>query len=160
MSYPTQQPGGWSDPSWPAQPQQPYDPNAPQHVSGQPMSPMGPQSGSPYGGYGYPGYGVPVSPPTSGLAIASLVCSLVGLATCITAPVGAILGHIARRQIRERGEGGDSMALAGIIVGWVVTGLFLLLIAVYIVVIVIAVSQAETSGTSSIYDDVFRVPAG
>ncbi|HET8659066.1 MAG TPA: DUF4190 domain-containing protein [Micromonosporaceae bacterium] len=157
MSYPTQQPGGWSDPSWPGQPQQPYDPKAPQHVSGQPMSP---QAASPYGGYGYPGYGMPVSPPTNGLAIASLVCSLVGLATCITAPVGAVLGHVARRQIRERGEGGDSMALAGIIIGWILTGLFVVVIAVYIVVIVVAVSQAETSGTSSIYDDVFRIPAG
>ena len=39
-------------------------------------------------------------------------------------PVGAIMGHIARRQIQERGEQGDGFALAGIIVGWVTTGIW------------------------------------
>ena len=41
-------------------------------------------------------------------------------------PVGAIMGHIARRQIQERGEQGDGFALAGIIVGWVTTGIWVL----------------------------------
>jgi hypothetical protein len=30
---------------------------------------------------------------------------------------------VARRQIRESGEQGDGMALAGIIVGWITTGI-------------------------------------
>jgi hypothetical protein len=60
--------------------------------------------------------------------------------------VGAILGHIARRQIRERGEGGDGLALAGIIVGWILTGLLVLLIAFYVVIIIIAINS-ETSST-------------
>ncbi|MFC0528247.1 DUF4190 domain-containing protein [Phytohabitans kaempferiae] len=133
----TQQPGNWSDPSWPSQAGQ-QDPGYP--VSGQPI-PQG------YAAPMYPGYPYPPSPPTNGLAIAALVCSLAGLATCISAPVGAILGHVARRQIRERGEGGDGLALAGIIVGWILTGLLLLLLAFYVVIIVIAINSETGSST-------------
>jgi hypothetical protein len=84
------------------------------------------QPGYPQAAYPQPAYGQPVyvNPnPTNGMAIASLVCSLAGLLTILSAPVGAILGHVARKQIRERGGQGDGMALAGIIVGWVLTGL-------------------------------------
>jgi hypothetical protein len=77
----------------------------------------------PYAGYGYP---MVAAAPTNALAIASLVCSLLGLAVFVTAPVGAILGHVARRRIRQTGESGDGMALAGIIIGWTLTGLLLL----------------------------------
>jgi Domain of unknown function (DUF4190) len=137
MTYPPPS-GNWSDPSWPPPPGQP-DPGYP--VSGQPV-PQG------YAAPMYPGYPpYPPSAPTNGLAIAALVCSLAGLATCISAPVGAILGHVARRQIRERGEGGDGLALAGIIVGWILTGLLVLLIAFYVVIIIIAVNS-ETGSTT------------
>lgn len=97
---------------------------------------------------GYPSYSpyqpVAASPPTNSLAIASLICSLAGLVVGISAPVGAILGHIARKQIRERGEQGEGMAMAGIIVGWVLTGIFVLCCIGYIGVIVFAVSQDPT----------------
>jgi tetratricopeptide (TPR) repeat protein len=65
----------------------------------------------------------PPAPParTNSLAIASLVLSLCGLLFCVSAPVGAVIGHVARGQIRDRGENGDGLALAGIIVGWLVT---------------------------------------
>lgn len=70
----------------------------------------------PTGAYRRPGEQLP----TNGLAIASLVVSLVAPLTMgMTGPVGAILGHVARRQIQERGEAGDGFALAGIIIGWV-----------------------------------------
>jgi len=59
------------------------------------------------------------------MAIASLVLSLLGFLTVISAPVGAVMGHIARRQIRQTGEEGEGMALAGIIIGWAITGLAL-----------------------------------
>jgi hypothetical protein len=59
-----------------------------------------------------------------------MVTSIVGAATlfcwglgAIVGLVGAILGHVARRKIRTSGEGGDGMALAGIIVGWIVLAL-------------------------------------
>lgn len=43
--------------------------------------------------------------------------------------VGATLGHVGRRQARRSGEGGEGMALAGIIVGWVCTAVAVLAIA-------------------------------
>jgi tetratricopeptide (TPR) repeat protein len=58
---------------------------------------------------------------TNTLAVASLVCALAGLLFCVVAPIGAIIGHVARAQIRDRGEQGDGLALAGIIIGWVWT---------------------------------------
>jgi len=104
--------GEWQDPH-----QQPTQMAYPAPSYGTPASPPGPP------GYGYTAYPYPAPAPTNGLAIAALVCALAGLAVGISAPVGAILGHIARRQIRERGEQGDGMALAGIIVGWILTGI-------------------------------------
>ena len=156
MTYPPQQPGGWPDQSWPNQ--QPYgDPSQP--ASGAPASPAGYQAGY-SGGYqagypvspGYPAYsyGTPAvvvpAQPTNGMAIASLVCSLAGIFTCgITAIIGAILGHVARKQIRERGEGGDGLALAGIISGWIIFALYALGIAAYVVFAIILVSAVATS---------------
>jgi Domain of unknown function (DUF4190) len=106
-----------------------------------------------YGTPGYPqqGYGQPmvVSRPTNGMAIAALVCSLAGIITGISAPVGAILGHIARRQIRASGEQGDGMALAGIIVGWVITGLYVCGCVVYIAFFATLFGIAGNTGTTS-----------
>jgi hypothetical protein len=81
--------------------------------------------------YWYPAYSsYPVTPPNNGLAIASLVVSLAGIGglTCnglggAMGLTGAILGHVARHQIRRSGERGSGMALAGVIVGWIVVGL-------------------------------------
>jgi hypothetical protein len=81
---------------------------------------------------------------TNGLAIASLVCSLGGLATCISAPVGIVLGHIAKRQIRETGEQGDGLATAGLWVGYILTGLGLLFIAGYVVLAIVALSASQS----------------
>jgi hypothetical protein len=43
------------------------------------------------------------------------------------------MGHVARKQIRERGEQGDGFALAGIIIGWVITGFWVLCCGTYAV---------------------------
>jgi hypothetical protein len=92
-----------------------------------------------YGAYAPPGaYQVyPVAPKTNGLATASMIVSIVsiGFLFCyglgaIVGIVGAILGHIARRQIRTRGEAGAGMALAGIITGWVATAIGIAILAV------------------------------
>jgi len=109
--------------TYPNQPNQP-DPNwaAPQS----PGQPGGDET--PMYGYATPApqpayYGPPmvVSQPTNGLAIASLIVSILGFG-----PIGAIMGHIARRQIKERNEQGDGLALAGVIVGWVTTAIWVL----------------------------------
>lgn len=77
-----------------------------------------PQFGAqPYG----PGY--PATRGTNGLAIASLVCSLAGVITCISAPIGIVLGHVAKKQIAQTGEEGDGLATAGLVVGYILTGL-------------------------------------
>lgn len=102
----------------PPPPIPPPPPVAPPSITGEQMS---------YPAQGAPGYPPPyqAAPParTNAMAVAALICALGGLITIISAPVGAILGHVARRQIRETGEEGDGMALAGIIIGWSLTGL-------------------------------------
>ena len=66
--------------------------------------------------YGQPPYGAPQwgggspSRGTNGFAIASLVCAF------LCSPLGLIFGFVARSQIRRTGEGGDGLALAGIII--------------------------------------------
>ncbi|MEX5718552.1 DUF4190 domain-containing protein [Geodermatophilus maliterrae] len=82
----------------------------------------------PYGpvGYGAPqGYGPPpgwppLRRPTNSLAIVALVLAFV------FAPAGLVLGVVARRQIRETGEEGDGLALAGIVIGAIGTALAVL----------------------------------
>ncbi|MEV6966395.1 DUF4190 domain-containing protein [Hamadaea sp. NPDC051192] len=74
-----------------------------------------------------PGYAMPPQPmayaparKTNGLAIAALVTSIVAFNLCFPLTfVGAIMGHVARRRIRETGEDGDGLALGGIVVGWI-----------------------------------------
>jgi hypothetical protein len=103
----------------------------------------------PYGqpGYGQPApYGYAAAPATNGLAIASLVLSLLGLFFYITAIGGVICGHIARRQIREGTESGDGLALAGLIVGYIVLGVGLLFFVFFIVIII---GAAASSGVNS-----------
>jgi hypothetical protein len=58
-------------------------------------------------------YYPPARQTTNGLAVGSLVCALLG----ISLPA-VIMGHIARNQIRERNEGGDGLAIAGLVIGW------------------------------------------
>jgi hypothetical protein len=63
----------------------------------------------------------------NGLAIASLVCACAGF-FIIPGILGVIFGFIARSQIRQSGgiQGGDGLALAGIIVGFAWIGLFVI----------------------------------
>jgi len=80
------------------------------------------------------------TPPTrtSGLAIASLVLSLVGCFG-ITAIAGVVCGHLARKRIRnDPSQTGAGIALAGIILGYV----FLAFTVVSLVTFVSRVRQA------------------
>lgn len=101
------------------QPGQPYgDP----YKSGDPYAaPQQPYGQAPYGQQPYGGYPPPRQ--QNSMALVALILSLVGLMTWITAPIGAILGHSAMKQIRQSGEDGEGMAKAAIIVGWIITGL-------------------------------------
>ncbi|WP_407344866.1 DUF4190 domain-containing protein [Pengzhenrongella phosphoraccumulans] len=61
---------------------------------------------------------------TSGLAIASLVTSLAAFLFAITAPVGLVLGIVALNGIKRDGTQGRGLAIAGIVVGAVMTVAF------------------------------------
>ncbi|MFJ8582705.1 DUF4190 domain-containing protein [Micromonospora sp. NPDC093277] len=98
----------------------------------------------------YPAY-VPANAKNNTMAIVALVLALVGFASCITAPIGAILGHVARKQIRETGEQGEGMAKAAIIVGWILTGLLVLVIAFYVAIIVFAIANSDSTTSTSSY---------
>lgn len=105
--------------------------------------------GSPPGGYGYPpppgGYGYPPSPAgygyppqqsfgTNGMAIASLVSALAGLLCMIGSVLGVIFGIIALNQIKNTGQAGRGMALAGLIVGGITTAFAVVLFFIVIIV--------------------------
>ena len=55
-------------------------------------------------------------------------------------PLGIIFGFIAKKQIRERGEGGSGLATAGIILGVI----FLLLGILYVVGLGALLAGSET----------------
>lgn len=75
-------------------------------------------------------------PPTSGKAVGSLVCSILGFFVCAFFGhlIGIILGYSARKEIRNSGGalGGEGMAKAGIILGWIGVVFTLILMAVWI----------------------------
>ena len=101
--------------------------------------PHNPFEPPPAGSYGGPPGGAPTVPASSE-AIASLVCGVLAL-SCF--PLGIIafwLGVRARRAIRENPGriGGDSLALAGMIVGAIFVGLWFLYFAAIIVMMMIA----------------------
>jgi hypothetical protein len=140
-SYPSSPSGDYaaqSSSSYPAQPQPGYPGGpAPSYQTGYPQP------------YGYPGQ---PAAPTSGVAIASLVVSCAGvLGLCAyglggyLGVVGAILGHVARRQIRERGEGGDGLALAGVIIGWLTTAIAVIATVAIVFFVVWAARQESGS---------------
>jgi len=90
--------------------------------------PYGAPGGPPYGApYGAPGYAYPMMPRNNGLAVASLVCSIVTLFG-LGSVLGIVFGFVARHQIRESGgtQRGDGLALAGIIVGFATLALTIL----------------------------------
>jgi len=64
----------------------------------------------------------------NGMAIASLVCGIAGFFCGVTAVLGIIFGFVAKRQIRDAGgvQGGDGMATAGIVLGFIVVALVLI----------------------------------
>jgi hypothetical protein len=98
------------------------------------MAPF-PAGHAPHWGASAMPYGAPIlAPRTNGLSIASLVCSIAGIVPfffgvpCI---LGIIFGFVSRGQIkRSQGSlGGGGLALAGIIVGFCLIGLFILVVA-------------------------------
>ncbi|MGC7098987.1 DUF4190 domain-containing protein [Amycolatopsis lurida] len=118
-------------------PQDPYGQNQPQSYGppsgGYPQQPYPQQPG--YGpGYGY-GPPMPMQNQDQGMAVAAMICSIVGLVACggILSIVGLVLGHISYNKAKRGEAGGQGMALAAIIIGWVVVGLLLIGVIIFLI---------------------------
>jgi hypothetical protein len=103
----------------------------------------------------YPTAGYPrqiARPAVDSMAIAALACGMGEFFTMgLTAIPAIVLGHIARRRVRQTGQRGDGIAMAGLILGWVG------LIAAIIAVLIIAASVSRHSIHSVV---VHAVPGG
>jgi len=86
--------------------------------------PPPPHAGYPPHAYPYPpGFAAPRS--TNGMAIASLVLGILWL-WWIGSVLALIFGYIAFNQIKLRNESGRGMAVAGVVLGWIGVGTFVL----------------------------------
>ena len=106
----------------------------------------------PYGAYPppYDPYGYPRPRPTNGMAIASLICAFV------FAPLGIIFGHVSLSQIKRTGEEGHGLAVAGLVISYVITvGTIIVMAAV--VWFTIAVARHLDDG-SRYYPDITAAP--
>jgi hypothetical protein len=81
----------------------------------------------PYQGGYYPPAGL--TQQTNGLAVGAIICGLAEVFTFGFAAIPAvILGHLARAQIKQTGERGDGMAVAGLVLGYLAIAGWLLII--------------------------------
>lgn len=96
----------------------------------------------------YPGY-PPAVATTSGMAIASLVLSLLGFVILpLIGPVlGVIFGHMALGEIKRSNGAveGQGLAMAGLIIGYIQLGLLLLFCAFLVVIAIISASAQPSS---------------
>ncbi|WP_327067390.1 DUF1707 and DUF4190 domain-containing protein [Kitasatospora sp. NBC_01302] len=91
-----------------------------QIVADLPAGPLSGPAAAPLGAAVPPTFLAPARPaPNNGMAIASLVLGLLCVPSAGVLGVPAVItGHLARRQIRETREGGDGMATAGLVLGY------------------------------------------
>jgi hypothetical protein len=75
---------------------------------------------------------------TNVMAILSLVFAFV------FSPVGIVLGHIAKKQIRQTGEQGSGLATAGLVLSYIFTILGILWI---VFVIILAANSGTSTGS-------------
>lgn len=158
---PAQGPGWSSEQSRPSQGNDAGStPGYPPQASPQPGYPAPGYGQAPYAAPGYgqppyaaPGYPQPASSPyppyppygfeprsnTNVLAIISLVAAFI-------VPIAAIVtGHIALNQIRRTREEGYGLAKAGLILGYVFTGLSALFVVSYVAFLAIVISTTAVS---------------
>jgi hypothetical protein len=119
----------------------PHDPYGQQQPSGHFEQPYGLQPYQPPPVYIPQPYAY-MRPPDQGMAVASLVCSLIGLVMCFPAILGIIFGHIALSKAKRGEAGGQGMAQAGMIIGYVITALWLIPVILWFVFVVLAIGAA------------------
>ncbi len=92
--------------------------------------------------YQYPQQGYP-APSSSGqtnvMAILSLVFAFVFW------PAGIVLGHIAKKQIRERNEQGSGLATAGLILSYVFGAIAVVACGIWIIAVAVLASHGTTT---------------
>jgi hypothetical protein len=156
----------------PAPPAPPYG-YPPAHYGGPPGYAAPPGYGSPPGYGGPPGYGAPPGhparydpyqpysaglPETNGLAIGSLITSIAGAVFSIPLTlfcyigalipvVGVVLGAVALGQIKRTNQQGRGLAIAGIVIGAVMT---VLLVLIAIAVMTFAVNRSSFGVTARV----------
>jgi uncharacterized membrane protein len=100
-----------------------------------------------------PGHQVAIAParPYNTWAIVSIcfAASTVIGTWCLGGIIAVVTGHVARSQIKRTGEAGGSLALAGLIVGYIAIGLFFLFILAYVLLFVFVFAFASTHSAPS-----------
>jgi hypothetical protein len=76
--------------------------------------------------------------PEPGIPLPRLALAL----ALLVAPVGLALGILARRRVRRTGEEGAGTALAAIVVGGVLTAVYVLLVVALVVLLVLVRDRA------------------
>ena len=118
-----------------------YPPPPPAYPQYAPPPYSQPQYAPPQQNYGY--MAPPMAPATSGWAIASLICAILGISL-----LAVIFGYVGRNEIKNSGGRitGDGLALAGLIIGWIELALGVL---AFVFFIIIAIVAANTGGTTT-----------
>jgi hypothetical protein len=109
---------------------------------------------APYGqipGYGYGPPGSPYGPVMghNGLAVASMVVGIVSPLTCLLLifPIGPVLalifGHVSLGQMKQTGQNGRGMAIAGVVLGW--AGLAIA-VAYWVLILTVGIHEDQTGG--------------
>ncbi|OLB65696.1 MAG: hypothetical protein AUI10_05725 [Actinobacteria bacterium 13_2_20CM_2_72_6] len=127
----------------------PYDPYYQQQDPYQQQQPyqqpyQQPQSPYPYQQQPFPqSYPPPMvsSGQTNVMAILSLVFAFV------FSPLAIVFGHIAKKQIKERGEDGDGLATAGLVLGYIFTGISVAICAFWVIAVVFLASAGHSTST-------------
>lgn len=124
--------------SYPPQPS--YPQSAPQYAPPPSYPQSTPQYAPPPQNYGYAA--PPMAPATSGWAIASLICGIIGFSI-----LAIIFGYVGRSEIKNSGGRitGDGLALAGLIIGWIEVGIGL---AAFVLFIILTIATAGASSIS------------
>jgi hypothetical protein len=108
-----------------------------------------------YAPYTPPGAG-PAAPfvtgkPTSGLAIASLICGVAGLVSCLLPGIAAVIcGHMALNRIEAADSklDGRGMAIAGLVLGYL-SILVLVLVVAFMMLSVVLTGRVESTPVRS-----------
>jgi len=72
-----------------------------------------------------------MAPPTNAMAIAALILVFVFF------PIGIVLGHVARGQIRRTGEGGRGLATAALVIGYLQVAVMVGVVAVAAILVAV-----------------------